>query len=75
MTTADSVRDLALILARSGLDQAEAVYELRIACGGRRVSVVRARQMMEASLESDPDQLDTEEAIALLDELLARLPA
>jgi hypothetical protein len=75
MTTADSVRERALFLARSGADQREAVQELQASCGGRRVAVVRARQLMASSLEDEPDQPVTTRAIKLLDDLLARLPA
>ena len=75
MTTADTVRDLALSLARSGLERAEAVRELESASGGRRVAVVRARQMMVSSVEDDSAQPDTAEAIAMLDDVLVRRPA
>jgi len=75
MTTADSVRERALFLAISGADQGEAVQELEVTCAGRRVAVVRARQMMASSLEDAPDQPVTTRAIELLDDLLARLPA
>jgi hypothetical protein len=75
MTTADTVRDLALSLARAGLERAEAVQELESASGGRRVAVVRARQMMVSSVEDDSAQPDTAEAIAMLDDVLVRLPA
>ena len=74
MTTADTVRDLALSLARAGLERAEAVQELESASGGRRVAVVRARQMMVSSVEDDSAQPDTAEAIAILVEVLVRLP-
>ena len=75
MTTADTVRDLALTLARAGLDRAEAVQELESASGGRRVAVVRARQMMVSSVGDDSVPPDTAEAIAILDDVLIRLPA
>jgi hypothetical protein len=75
MTTADSVRERALFLAVSGADQVEAVQELEATCEGRRVAVVRARQMMAKSLQDEPDQPATTRAIELLDDLLARLPA
>jgi hypothetical protein len=74
MTTADTVRDMALTLARSNLARADAVHELEGASGGRRVAVVRARQLIETSSEDDPAQPDTAEAIAILDDLLVRLP-
>jgi hypothetical protein len=75
MTTADSVRERALFLALSGADRKEAVQELETSCAGRRVAVVRARQVMASSLEDEPDQPATTRAIELLDDLLARLPA
>jgi hypothetical protein len=75
MTTADSVRERALFLALAGTDRKEAVQELEASCAGRRVAVVRARQMMASSLEDEPVQPTTILAIELLDELLARLPA
>jgi hypothetical protein len=75
MSTADTVRDLALSLARAGLERAEAVQELESASGGRRVAVVRARQMMVSSVENESAQPGTAEAIAMLDDLLVRLPA
>lgn len=75
MTTADSVRERALFLAVSGADQEEAVRELEETCAGRRVAVVRARQMMASSLEGEPDQPTATRAIEFLDDLLARLPA
>lgn len=75
MTTAESVRDLALSLARSGLEREDAVRELEGACEGRRVAVVRARQMIETSLDDGSEGSDAAGAIALLDDLIARLPA
>lgn len=75
MTTAETVRDLALSLARAGLERTEAVQELESASGGHRVAVVRARQMMESSIEDHSAQPDTAEAIAMLDDVLVRLPA
>jgi hypothetical protein len=75
MTTADSVRERALFLAVSGIDREEAVQELEASCAGRRVAVVRARQVIASSLEDEPDQPATTRAIELLDDLLARLPA
>jgi hypothetical protein len=74
MTTAESVRDLAIVLARSELEREEAVQELESACGGRRVAAVRARQLIASSLEADVDRPERQEAITLLDDLLTRLP-
>jgi hypothetical protein len=75
MTTADTVRERAMFLAVSGAENDEAVQELQASCEGRRVAVVRARQMMAASLDDQPAEPATQRAILLLDELLARLPA
>ena len=75
MTTADVVRARALALAQSGTDPDQAVRELEISCEGRRVAVVRARQQLLASLDSEPDQQDATVAIGFLDGLLARLPS
>jgi hypothetical protein len=75
MTTADVVRDLALVLARTESDRERAVTELETCCGGRRVAAVRARQQLAASLEGDLVVPDAAGAIELLDELLGRLPA
>lgn len=74
MTTADSVRERAMFLALSGAEHDEAVRELEASCAGRRVAVVRARQMMAASLDDQPAEPATQRAIELLDDLLARLP-
>ena len=74
MTTAESVRDLAIALARSGVERADAVQEVESASSGRRVAVVRARQLMVSSAEAPPPEPDTAEAIAILDDVLTRLP-
>jgi hypothetical protein len=75
MTPADTVRERAMSLAVSDTEHGEAVRELEATCAGRRVAVVRARQMMAASLDNQPGQPGTQRAIELLDDLLARLPA
>jgi hypothetical protein len=75
MTTADTVRDLAVALARTEPDPERAVLELESSSSGRRVAAVRARQQLSASLEGEPTDEDLARAIALLDELLERLPA
>lgn len=82
MTTADALANLALSLGRSRIGRSEAVRELGSAAGGRRVAVVRARQQLEvleaslASLDDDASgESDVTRAIALLDELIALLPA
>ncbi len=75
MTTADVVREQALILARTGSDEDEAIRELETASGGRRVAAVIARRQVSDGLDSDPDRTDAVRAIELLDRLLERLPA
>ena len=75
MSTSDDVRDLAIALARTETDQDRAVHELETLCAGRRVSAVRARQLLLSSLGDGPPEPDTARAIQLLDELLERLPA
>ena len=74
MTTGDVVRERALELARSETDREQAVSELLMSCGGRRVPVVSARQHLLASLDSVPDPADAMQAIEFLDELLEKLP-
>jgi hypothetical protein len=64
-----------MFLAVSGAEHDEAVRELETTCAGRRVAVVRARQMMEAGLGDQPAEPATQRAMELLDDLLARLPA
>jgi hypothetical protein len=68
MTTADQVKDRALDLARRGTPEEEAVRDLRDSCGERRVSVVRARRELM-------DQGGADQAVRLLDQVLARFPA
>ena len=74
MTTADSVREHALSLARTSVDRDEAVRELEALCEGRRVAVVRARQQMLSSPDGSEEPA-TGRAVELFDELLGRLPA
>lgn len=76
MTTADSIREHALALARGEVEREEAIHELETVCGGRRVAVVRARQTMMTPSEGpdEPDETVTGRAVELLDELLGRLP-
>jgi hypothetical protein len=68
MTTADQVKDRALDLARRGTPEEEAVRDLLDCCGERRVSVVRARRELM-------DQGGADQAVRLLDQVLARFPA
>lgn len=75
MATADTIREQALLLARSGNEREEAIRLLEAASEGRRVSAVLARQQIASALEDDPEQPDALLAIELLDDLLGRLPA
>lgn len=75
MTTADVVREQALLLARTEPDHEEAIRELEAVSEGRRVAAVLARRQVSAWLDSEPDQADAIRAIELLDRLLERLPA
>jgi hypothetical protein len=75
MTTGDIVRERALELAHSETDREQAVSELLLSCGGRRVAAVSARQHLLASLDSELDQKDAMRALEFLDELLEKLPA
>lgn len=75
MTTADVVREQALLLARTVPDEDEAVRELESASGGRRVSAVIARRQVSEGLASHPARTDAIRAVELLDRLLERLPA
>jgi hypothetical protein len=75
MTIADTVRDQALALGRSGSDMDDAVRRLEVCCEGRRVAVVRARQQVQTWVDSEPDRLAAMRAVVLLDALLDRLPA
>jgi hypothetical protein len=68
MTTADEVRDRAVDLVREGTERKQAVRDLMDCCGERRVSVVRARQELA-------DRGGADDAVSLLDEVLARFPA
>jgi hypothetical protein len=72
MTTADSIRERALSLARSGVERDDAIRDLETASGGRRVAVVRARQQVMSA--SEPDDQDAVRAVELLDALLGRMP-
>ncbi len=75
MSFADDVRDLSVALARTEAIQERALHELETFCGGRRVSVVRARQQLLSPAGEATADPDTARAVQLLDELLARLPA
>jgi hypothetical protein len=73
MTTADIVRERAIVLAREGTEHTEAVDRLLEACEGRRVAAVRARQQLDAQAD-DRDGADATRALELIDEVLERLP-
>jgi hypothetical protein len=78
MTTADSIRERALSLARSGVERDEAIRELETSSGGSRVAVVRARQQLMPPSEEPADEAgdpSAARAVELLDELLGRMPA
>jgi hypothetical protein len=74
MTTGDIVRERALELAHADAEREQAVSELLLSSGGRRVAAVIARQQLLASLDGDPDQKDVMRAVELLDDVLKRLP-
>jgi hypothetical protein len=67
MTTSDEVRDRALRLVDERVPREDAVRELLDCCGDKRVSAVRARQELA-------EREGSEEAVGLLDEVLAKFP-
>lgn len=74
MTTAETLHEKALSLARAGVATEEAVRDLLESCGERRVPVVLARQQLHKELDAPrPDPLVLR-AAELLDGVLARLP-
>lgn len=75
MTTGETVRERAMELAKQGMDRSMAVEVLLATCGGRRVAAVRARQQLDAWLDSERDQIDAMRAIEYIEEVLQRLPA
>ncbi len=74
MTTADTMLEKALTLARAGATNEDAVGELLELSRGRRVSVVLAHQRILMDLEAEPSDPATTEAAKLLEEVLGRLP-
>jgi hypothetical protein len=72
MTTADEVQDRAVALAEARTSTEEAIQELLDCCGGKRVSVVVARQKLLAAGDV-PDPVSSR-AGELLGEVLQRLP-
>ena len=75
MPTSEIVRERALALAATSTPTAEAVAELEACCGGRRVSVVRARGDLQEISNGDDGSTEVGVALSYLDELLERLPA
>jgi hypothetical protein len=73
MTTGDIVRERAMELARQDADRSLAEEVLLTACGGRRVAAVRARQQLDARLDSERDQANAMRAMGYIDEVLKRL--
>lgn len=74
MTTADTVREKALSLARAEAPSEEAIGELLDCCGERRVPVVLARQHFLKDLDEDSADPVVNRAVELLDGVLQRLP-
>jgi hypothetical protein len=73
MTTAETVAERALDVARSDDNPDVAVMALLDAAGERRVAIVRARQLLEERSGASEDPA-TARASALLDAALARIP-
>jgi hypothetical protein len=69
MTTAETVVERALDLARADDDPDRAVATLLDTAGDRRVAIVRARQLLDE--REDPDAARASE---LLEAALARIP-
>lgn len=69
MATSDEVRQIALDLAKRGVETDPAVRELLVCCGDYRVSVVRARQTLA---DSEVRGEAVARAISLLDMTLVR---
>ncbi len=75
MTSAESIRDRALELARDELDAASAIRALRRACAGHMVPVRMARDELSIWLEDVPGHRVARRALELLDGLLDGSPA
>lgn len=73
MTTAETVAQRALDVARAGDDPDRAVAALLDAAGERRVAIVRARQLLSERPEAAEDPA-TARASELLDAALTRIP-
>jgi hypothetical protein len=73
MTTAETVVEQALDMARADEDPDRAVMALLDAASDRRVAIVRARQLLEERPGAAGDPA-TARASRLLDAALARIP-
>jgi hypothetical protein len=73
MTTADSVMERAVDLARLGAGTQEGVTELLACSGERRVALVMAKHHLQERLTEHPNETD-QRAIDLLGEALSLLP-
>jgi hypothetical protein len=73
MTTAETVAERALDVARADEDQDQAVASLLDAAGDRRVAIVRARQLL-GERPGWADDPATGRASQLLEAALARIP-
>jgi hypothetical protein len=71
MATSEEVRVTALSLAQAGASADDAVPQLLDCCGGRRVSVVMARQLLQEEAVRNPDDDVYGRAVEYLDALLA----
>lgn len=72
MTTAETVFEKAVTHASVRTEVDDAVEDLLASCGGSRVAVVRARQVMVRRAETNPGDPSAKGAIELLDEALRR---
>ena len=71
MTTSDEVTRVALGLAHANAEPDVAVGEILTCSGGRRVSVVLARQHLAAQLNGNGAGAEVATAVTLLDRTLA----
>ena len=74
MTTADAVREKVLSLVKAETPKEEAIREVLVCCGEKRVPVVLARQHFLKYLEEDAADPVVKQAVELLDQVLKRLP-
>lgn len=74
MTTAETVRERALSLAKAGAPTDQAVNELIESSGDRRVAVVLAEQGLLAELDAGGSDV-VSRAVELLDQVLERMPS